>query len=750
MGCCQLRPFQISSSQEEIFSPETERQLQSPKQNQYSKEKILENQQSGNSNQLLFYSPKNQQKYQDEITIDDQQKQLFLQNKNQIQKQLQQENNQFLLNLQPLTMKEPQDNLVDQNQLKNYQNSNFQKINTIHEVKFQQQLQQQSDFLVKYHKNLIKSAKVYKSNDEFNKNLKNLEKLQDRPDTCIAPRALKFNQNHDQKIAIIVENTNYSKFILQNQNKNIYSSNNNNQNFGTSQNISHNFNPNFQNLNMSNSQSQLPPLTSDRTTRIQNTQNYSKENASEYFISDLELLSERMAQNNNNNLNNFQNKSNNKDINLTSVGENQIKNSNQNSQRQNPIQNICQNQQDQLQHQNQYQQYSQTQNYFSVKGNSNLNNYTNNNHLTNFNQNSQINLQFQQSIAYEILLEKSVKYSTKMENLQQNLQSDNSNTSEILKKAGFEIFYYNNVQSESIECSKMGFKQILNQIQYKILQAKTCNDIVILLKKESPQVKILGGYNDFKFSYINENEYEVISNESFTKQQLFLQSELMIQIQNENHQLQRLQKQQETKLNMLEQFIEKQQNQIKELNDKFLNQISNLQRNQQQISQKIEQSEQNNIIQLTPDDIRNKFTGYGQFTTSENTYIGQFYKGMKHGKGTIKFFSTKDEYTGDWVDDKRTGYGKYTWGISQNTYEGEFKQDYEHGKGTFTWHESGNQYIGDFIKNEQTGHGKFIWKQSQQVYDGQFFKGYFQGFGKLYKENKILYEGEWKNDKMVN
>ena len=47
--------------------------------------------------------------------------------------------------------------------------------------------------------------------------------------------------------------------------------------------------------------------------------------------------------------------------------------------------------------------------------------------------------------------------------------------------------------------------------------------------------------------------------------------------------------------------------------------------------------------------------------------MGQWKDGKAHGKGT-KIYANGDKYVGDWVGDKKTGNGVYTW-ASDGSYE---------------------------------------------------------------------------------
>ncbi|CAF4933368.1 unnamed protein product, partial [Rotaria sp. Silwood2] len=97
--------------------------------------------------------------------------------------------------------------------------------------------------------------------------------------------------------------------------------------------------------------------------------------------------------------------------------------------------------------------------------------------------------------------------------------------------------------------------------------------------------------------------------------------------------------------------------------------------------------------------------------------LGQYKDGKKNGKGT--FVSATDangassKYTGDWIDDVRTGQGVYIWAngdryelrYSQITLKeqqlGQFKDGKKNGKGTFVSATDANgasrKYTGDWI-----------------------------------------------------
>ncbi|XP_077464234.1 ankyrin repeat and MYND domain-containing protein 1-like isoform X5 [Stigmatopora argus] len=96
-----------------------------------------------------------------------------------------------------------------------------------------------------------------------------------------------------------------------------------------------------------------------------------------------------------------------------------------------------------------------------------------------------------------------------------------------------------------------------------------------------------------------------------------------------------------------------------------------------------------------------KRQGFGlQEFADGSKYEGEFFNGLKHGKG------------------------KYTW-RSGEFYEGSFYKDYRHGEGLYCW-PTGNMFIGKFYLNWREGYGKHIFP------DRATFKGLYhsdQRFG---------------------
>jgi len=85
-------------------------------------------------------------------------------------------------------------------------------------------------------------------------------------------------------------------------------------------------------------------------------------------------------------------------------------------------------------------------------------------------------------------------------------------------------------------------------------------------------------------------------------------------------------------------------------------------------------------------------------------YRGAFKAGRKHGKGE-KRWPNGDAYEGEFVEDRKEGYGVYAWGAapwSGERYEGDFVNERRHGFGVYRW-PSGDAYAGPWESDVMTG-----------------------------------------------
>ncbi len=86
-------------------------------------------------------------------------------------------------------------------------------------------------------------------------------------------------------------------------------------------------------------------------------------------------------------------------------------------------------------------------------------------------------------------------------------------------------------------------------------------------------------------------------------------------------------------------------------------------------------------------------------------YEGEWNMALKHGTGT-DIFITGDSYTGEYKDGKPHGKGQHTWSNGA-IYVGDFKDGLKHGKGK--WRSGrgpqSNSYEGDYVDDRKSGYG---------------------------------------------
>ena len=114
---------------------------------------------------------------------------------------------------------------------------------------------------------------------------------------------------------------------------------------------------------------------------------------------------------------------------------------------------------------------------------------------------------------------------------------------------------------------------------------------------------------------------------------------------------------------------------------------------------------------------------------------------MKNGKGEIKMIKSGDNYEGEFVNDKITGYGKYIWD-NHHQYIGYFVNGEMNGKGKYKWPD-GSEYEGEYVNNKREGKGKFKWN-SGAFFEGNFHNGKPDGKGIFFKQGST-YNAEFKD-----
>ena len=168
--------------------------------------------------------------------------------------------------------------------------------------------------------------------------------------------------------------------------------------------------------------------------------------------------------------------------------------------------------------------------------------------------------------------------------------------------------------------------------------------------------------------------------------------------------------------------------------------------------------------------INNEFEGYGEYRSHEYNYFGYFSCGKKNGKGKLEDFEKKLEYTGDFKDNMKDGYGEEKYqdgsvyigqfkknmkngngnlilgggGGAHYGYEGMFKNDKISGKGKFKWNDN-KEYIGEWEDNEISGYGTI--HEGKMLHIGFFKHNLKDGYGStFYEEQNFALLGKWEND----
>ena len=94
----------------------------------------------------------------------------------------------------------------------------------------------------------------------------------------------------------------------------------------------------------------------------------------------------------------------------------------------------------------------------------------------------------------------------------------------------------------------------------------------------------------------------------------------------------------------------------------------------------------------------------------------EYRNGKKHGKGKLTFYASGDVYEGGWVDDKRSGQGKYSY-TSGACYEGEYKAGLCHGRGKFTYLNK-DVFEGEWKDDKRNGPGVYIYTSIGDKFQG--------------------------------
>mmetsp|Transcript_75214 Transcript_75214/g.164091 ORF Transcript_75214/g.164091 Transcript_75214/m.164091 type:complete len:209 (+) Transcript_75214:86-712(+) len=135
----------------------------------------------------------------------------------------------------------------------------------------------------------------------------------------------------------------------------------------------------------------------------------------------------------------------------------------------------------------------------------------------------------------------------------------------------------------------------------------------------------------------------------------------------------------------------------------------------------------------------------GEETYEDNSnYRGQLLAGHRHGRGV--WTSSTEQYSGQWVNDQRDGFGKQTWQDGR-VYEGQFKVGKFHGHGRMEWHMPAGLmvYEGQYVNDLKDGRGRYVWPD-RRVYDGEWKRGMREGKAVYTNAHGQSRTGIWKED----
>ncbi|KAI5628041.1 alsin, partial [Silurus asotus] len=135
-------------------------------------------------------------------------------------------------------------------------------------------------------------------------------------------------------------------------------------------------------------------------------------------------------------------------------------------------------------------------------------------------------------------------------------------------------------------------------------------------------------------------------------------------------------------------------------------------------------------------------------------YCGTFKNGLEDGFGdcVMPNKSNKyDRYKGHWKEGKMHGFGTY-WYATGEVYEGSFQENLRHGHGMLSSGRlasfASSVFVGQWVHDKKTGYGVFDNITKGEKYMGMWLEDQRQGTGVVVTQFGLYYEGEFSNNKM--
>nr|XP_033471621.1 alsin isoform X4 [Epinephelus lanceolatus] len=137
-------------------------------------------------------------------------------------------------------------------------------------------------------------------------------------------------------------------------------------------------------------------------------------------------------------------------------------------------------------------------------------------------------------------------------------------------------------------------------------------------------------------------------------------------------------------------------------------------------------------------------------------YTGTFKNGLEDGFGEFvapnKTLNKNDHYQGQWKDGKMHGLGTYRY-ASGEVYDGSFQDNMRHGHGMLRSGKlntsSPSVFIGQWLQDKKTGYGVFDDITKGEKYMGMWQDHLRQGTGVVVTQFGLYYEGAFKDNKMM-
>lgn len=138
------------------------------------------------------------------------------------------------------------------------------------------------------------------------------------------------------------------------------------------------------------------------------------------------------------------------------------------------------------------------------------------------------------------------------------------------------------------------------------------------------------------------------------------------------------------------------------------------------------------------------------------TYTGTFKNGLEDGYGDCvmpnKLLNKPDRYIGHWRDGKIHGFGTYRY-ASGEVYEGSFHETLRHGHGMMSSgklaRSSSSVFVGQWVQDKRTGYGVFDDITKGEKYMGVWLEDQRQGNAVVVTQFGLYYEGAFSSNKMT-